>query len=85
MLPFLLFLLAVMTDWNDTLAPAFRKKVNFFVPCYFPAFPPYRQQELAADTCPVSQFTSPDQPILGMRANGECPHPSSREIFPSLI
>jgi hypothetical protein len=60
-----------MTDWNDTLAPAFRKQVNFFVPCYFPAFPPYRQQELAADTCPVSQFTSPDQPVLGMRPNGE--------------
>jgi hypothetical protein len=62
---------AVVTDWNDTLAPAFRRSVNFFVPCYFQAFPPYRQQFLPADSCPVAQFTSADQPLAGMRPNGQ--------------
>lgn len=59
-----------ITDWNDTLAPVFRKQVNFFVPCYFQAFPPYRQQELPTNTCPVSQFTAADQRLLDMRPNG---------------
>lgn len=66
----LLSLSTVVTDWNDTLAPAFRKGVNFFVPCYYQAFPPYRQQFLSPDTCPVEQFTAPSQPLSQMRPKG---------------
>jgi hypothetical protein len=60
----------VVTDWNDTVAPAFRKGVNQFVPCFFQAFPPYQQQHLDSSTCPVAQFTSADQRILDIRPDG---------------
>lgn len=62
---------AVVTDWNDTLAPDFRKGVNYFVPCYFQAFPPYQVQHLPTDTCPVARYTSADQPLLEIRPDGK--------------
>lgn len=61
----------MITDWNDTLAPAFRKEVNFFVPCYYQAFPPYRKQQLHTNSCPVAQFSDPAQALLDIRPNGE--------------
>lgn len=51
--------LIVVLDWNDTLAPTFRKGFNFFVPCYYLAFPPYR--DLNRNSCPVAEFSHPDQ------------------------
>jgi len=59
-----------MTDWNDTLAPKFRKGVNYFVPCFFQAFPPYQIQHLPTESCPVAGYTSPDQPLLEVRPDG---------------
>eukprot|EP01041_Mallomonas_annulata_P000898 gene898-1738_t len=51
-----------MTDWNDALAFMHRRDVNYFVPCYFVAFPPYRKP-MTADSCPVAQYTSVTQPF----------------------
>ena len=31
----------MITDWNDIYAAPFRKSVNFYVPCYLLAFPPF--------------------------------------------
>jgi hypothetical protein len=64
------FLLTVITDWNDTTAALFRRDVNFFVPCYFQALPPYRQQQLPSSTCPVAGLSSESQPLLSIRPNG---------------
>lgn len=50
----------MVTDWNDTLAAVFRQDVNYYVPCYFMAFPPYRVRPMATDTCPVAEFTAAD-------------------------
>jgi len=50
----------VFTDWNEIEANDFRKSINFFVPCYFMGFPPYRKSHMGADVCPVSQYSSPE-------------------------
>eukprot|EP01038_Epipyxis_sp_PR26KG_P005828 gene5828-8037_t len=42
----------LISDWNDTLAPQFRQSVNYFVPCYYMAFPPYREIR-SRDSCSV--------------------------------
>ena len=55
----------VIYDWNDTAAPAHRKDVNYFVPCYYQAFPPYREQRLTPDTCSVAQYAADDMPVRG--------------------
>ena len=46
--------LVVILDWNDTIAMTHRNSVNFYVPCYYYAFPPYRHTQRHADTCDVS-------------------------------
>ena len=45
----------VVTDWNDSLSSPFRKKVNFNVPCYLMAFPPYSDQKtkVTGFECPL--------------------------------
>ena len=64
----------VVLDWNTTLALPQRKKNNFFTPCYYLAFPPYRStrmhsttaniidssmgQGLTKSTCPLAFYSS---------------------------
>ena len=44
----------IITDWNDTIAMGHRRGVNYYVPCYFMAFPPYRHTHLPENNCPVA-------------------------------
>lgn len=43
----------VVTDWNNTLAPAYRQPITRYVPAFFLAFPPFRVTNRPADQCPV--------------------------------
>ncbi|RYH21327.1 hypothetical protein EON65_20940 [archaeon] len=52
-----------LLDWSDTLAESFRKGVNFYVPCYYAAFPPFKQTFLPPSTCPVASYSSPSQEL----------------------
>ena len=52
-------------DWNRELAIPARQNVNKFVPCYFMAFPPYVRSGVSPESCPVSQYLSPDSPQRG--------------------
>ena len=54
--------LSVLTDWNDALTFVHRRDVNYFVPCYFMAFPPYNFPS-SAGTCPVAEYLSPQQQL----------------------
>lgn len=49
-------------DWNKTLAQTHRRPVNYYVPCYFMAFPPYTEIHRNPGLCPVAYATSPLQP-----------------------
>ncbi len=51
----------VFTDWNGTQAESFRKDINFYVPCYFMGFPPYRKSHMSSDMCPVADYSSSSQ------------------------
>jgi hypothetical protein len=51
----------VITDWNDLTAQSFRKDFNYYVPCYFMAFPPHRKQQLPSSSCPMASYSSPLQ------------------------
>lgn len=55
--------LLVFTDWNDFTSENYRKDVNFFVPGYYMAFPPYRQSELPPETCSYLQYSDPVQEL----------------------
>jgi hypothetical protein len=53
----------VIEDWNDTLVVDKREGLNFFVPCYFNAFPPYHAIRGTFDegTCPYLVYMSDQQ------------------------
>ena len=51
-----------VTDWNDVLAAKHRVNVNFYVPCYLWALPPYRVSFAATNrTCPFASSLDPTQ------------------------
>lgn len=54
-----------ITDWNDTLASSQRINVNYYVPCYFMAFPPLKIPRIPVDTCPVAYALASDAPQAG--------------------
>ena len=51
----------VITDWNVLTAESFRKDYNYYVPCYFMAFPPYRNQKFSPNSCPMASYSSSSQ------------------------
>lgn len=52
-----------ITDWNKNFALPWRAPVNFYVPCYYMAFPPYTEiHRDPAQMCPVNYATSAAQP-----------------------
>lgn len=51
----------VVLDWNDTHAAEYRRSVNYFVPCYFMAFPPYTEQNKGEASCANFGTISGDQ------------------------
>ena len=62
----------VVTDWNDTLAPTFRRDVNYYVPCYLMAFPPYRKSKLEESYCPVAVDTVSTAQAQGYLCAWQC-------------
>lgn len=49
----------VFTDWNRTLVTPLRKNINYFTPCYYMGYRPYRQNHIDREaTCPVQQYSS---------------------------
>ena len=59
----------IITDWNTTVAMVHRKGVNYYVPCYFMAFPPYRHVHLPESMCPAAD--SVDSGWLYQNSNHE--------------
>jgi len=53
----------IITDWNDTLALKHRRSVNYYVPCYFMAFPPFTEPHRDPATCPLVSSISTNQPM----------------------
>ena len=51
-----------ITDWNKNFAQPWRVPVNFYVPCYYMAFPPYTEIHRDPGLCHVNYATSPAQP-----------------------
>merc|ERR1711991_856304 len=52
-------------DWNDSHAASWRRKfVNYNVPCWFMAFPPFtdRMSEVSDFTCPYQFAISESEP-----------------------
>jgi len=49
-------------DWNQLFASSYRKSVNFYVPCYYMAFPPMSEIHRDPGTCPVVDAISMLQP-----------------------
>lgn len=52
----------VFVDWNKYLVSDIRSHINYFRPCYYMAFNPYRQDGIARDTCDVNYAASDQQP-----------------------
>ena len=52
---------SVVVDWNDSLNLEHRRNTNYFVPCYFLAFPPFTEQNRGEATCPVHSYVSTSQ------------------------
>jgi Ran GTPase-activating protein (RanGAP) involved in mRNA processing and transport len=60
-MPLLYYSLQAMlffTDWNRTLVTPLRKNVNYFTPCYYMGFKPYRRDNIDRDTCAMNQYSS---------------------------
>lgn len=50
----------VIMDWNDAFVASHRMGVNYYVPCYFMAFPPFRHTHKPIDQCSVASSVNQD-------------------------
>ena len=58
--------LIFVTDWNDSHAQYFKLKVNYNVPCFIQAFPPfveYKDRTESMFTCPIQSAISDQETV----------------------